>query len=55
MIVDSLVQPPLKIGIPHIDEMITSQYTASGNFMLYENAKDLASYVFIRCHFVVSL
>jgi hypothetical protein len=52
MIVDSLIQSSLEIGIPHIHEVIASQYAADNNFMLDENADDLAPYVFIRCHFV---
>ena len=52
MIIDSPIQSSLEIGIPHIDEMIASQYAADNNFMLYENADDLAPDVFISCHVV---
>src|SRR5215510_3988629 len=48
MIVDSLVQSSLEIGIPHIDEMIASQDAARKDFMLHEDAEYLASYFFIR-------
>src|SRR2546428_10542326 len=49
-IFDRLVQPSLEIAISHIDEMIASKYAARTNFMLHENAEDLASYFFIGCH-----
>jgi len=49
-ILDGVVQASLKIGISHIDEIIASKHAARANFMLHENAEDLASYVFIRCH-----
>ena len=52
MIIDSPIQSSLESGIPHIDEMIASQYAADNNFMLYENADDLAPDVFISCHVV---
>jgi len=42
----------LEIGISHIDEVIASKYAARTNFMLHENAEDLASYFFIRCHVI---
>src|SRR5207245_9262295 len=32
--------------------MIASKYAARTNFMLHENAEDLASYFFIRCHVI---
>src|SRR2546429_7521930 len=51
-IFDCLVQPSLEIGISHIDEMIASKYAARTNFMLHENAEDLAPYLFIRCHVI---
>jgi hypothetical protein len=41
----------LEIGIPHIHEMIASQYAADNNFTLDKNAEDLVPYGFIRCHF----
>ena len=52
MIVNGLVQSSLEIGIPHIDEMVPSQYAASNNLTFDENAEYLASYFFIRCHSV---
>jgi hypothetical protein len=55
MILHSLIQPSLKIGISDIDEMITSQYAAGDNLMLHKNAKDLSAYVFIGCHLVLQL
>jgi hypothetical protein len=51
-IFDGFVQPSTKIGISHIDEIIASKYAARTNFVLHENAEDLASYFFIRCHVV---
>jgi hypothetical protein len=51
-IFDGFVQPSTKIGISHIDEIIASKYAARANFMLHENAEDLAPYFFIRCHVV---
>jgi hypothetical protein len=51
-ILDGLVQPSLEIGISHLDEMIASKYAARTNFVLHENAEDLASYFFIRCHVI---
>src|SRR5262245_5032807 len=51
MIVDSLIQSSLEIGIPHIDEMVTPQDATRNDFVLYEDAEYLASYFFIRCHF----
>jgi len=33
----------LEIGISHIDEMIASKYAARTDFVLHENAEDLAS------------
>src|SRR5437867_9172078 len=32
--------------------MIASKYAARTNFMLHENAEDLAPYLFIRCHVI---
>jgi hypothetical protein len=32
--------------------MIASKYAARANFVLHENAEDLASYFFIRCHVI---
>src|SRR5258705_8593163 len=52
LIVNGLVQSSLEIGIPHIDEMVPSQYAASSNLTFDENAEYLASYFFIRCHSV---
>ncbi|MGA7487243.1 MAG: hypothetical protein WBW74_09960, partial [Xanthobacteraceae bacterium] len=43
-IFDGLVQSSAKIGISHIDEMISSKYAVRTNFVLHENAEDLASY-----------
>src|SRR5215813_2973804 len=51
-IFERLIQPSLEIGISHIDEMIASKYAARTNFVLHENAEDLASYFFIRCHVI---
>jgi hypothetical protein len=51
-IFDGFVQPSTKIGISYIDEIIASKYPARTNFVLHENAEDLASYFFIRCHVV---
>src|SRR5207249_3778184 len=50
MIVDSLIQASLEIGIPHIDEMIASKDATRNDFMLHGDAEYLASYFFIRCH-----
>src|SRR5437867_8174848 len=52
MIVNSLIQSSLEIGIPHIDEMIASQDATDSNLMLDENAEDLTPYFFVRCHLV---
>jgi hypothetical protein len=49
-IFDGLVQPSTEIGISHIEEVIASKHAARRNFVLHENAEDLASYFFIRCH-----
>src|SRR5262249_27305678 len=38
-----------------IDEIIASKYAARTNFVLHENAEDLASYFFIRCHVKINL
>ena len=54
-IFDGFVQPSTKVGISHVDEIIASKYPARTNFMLHENAEDLASYFFIRCHVVYPL
>src|SRR5438105_5014871 len=51
-IFDSLVQPALEIGIPHIDEIIASKHAARRNSVMHKNAEDLASYIFIRCHVI---
>jgi len=51
-IFNGLVQPSLEIGVSHIDEMIASKYAARTNFVLYENAEDLAPYFFIGCHVI---
>jgi hypothetical protein len=42
----------MEIGVSHIDEMIASKYAARTNFVLYENAEDLAPYFFIGCHVI---
>jgi hypothetical protein len=42
----------LEIGVSHIDEMIASKYAARTNFVLYENAEDLAPYFLIGCHVI---
>lgn len=55
MVADSFVQSSLEIGVPHIDEMIASQYAAGGDSMLHENAEYLESYFLIRLHFVASV
>jgi hypothetical protein len=49
-IFDGLVQPSTEIGISHIEEIIASKHAARSNFVLHENAEDLASYFVIRCH-----
>src|SRR5262245_21677115 len=49
-IFDGLVQPSTEIGISHIEEIVASKHAARSNFVLHENAEDLASYFFIRCH-----
>ena len=51
-IFDGFVQTSTEIGISHIDEIIASKYAARTNLVLHENAEDLASYFFIRCHVV---
>jgi hypothetical protein len=51
-IFDGLVQPSLEIGISHVGEIIASKYAARTNFVLPENAEDLAPYFFIRCHII---
>jgi len=51
-IFDGFAQPSTEIGISHVDEIIASKYAARTNFMLHENAEDLPSYFFIRCHVV---
>jgi hypothetical protein len=53
MIFNGFIQTSLKIGIPHIHEMIASKYTARNNSMLHENTEDLAPYFVIRYHLVV--
>jgi len=42
----------LEIRISHIDEIIASKYAARANFVLHENAEDLASYFIIRSHVI---
>src|SRR5262245_45949642 len=49
-IFDGFVQPSTKIGISHIEEIIAPKHAARTNFVLHENAEDLATYFFIRCH-----
>src|SRR5438132_6784820 len=51
-IFDGFAQPSTEIGISHVDEIIASKYAARINFMLHENAENLPSYFFIRCHVV---
>src|SRR5215475_7394008 len=51
-ILDGLVQPSLEIGISHVDEIIASKHAARTNFVLHENAEDLAPYFFIRSHVI---
>jgi hypothetical protein len=51
-IFDGFAQPATEIGISHVDEIIASKYAARTNFMLHENAENLPSYFFIRCHVV---
>src|SRR5215469_12648976 len=51
-IFDGLVQPSLEIGISHVHEIIASKYASRTNFVLHENAENLASYFFIRCHVI---
>ncbi len=51
-IFNGLVQPSLEIGVSHIYEVIASKYAARTNFVLYENAEDLAPYFFIGCHVI---
>ncbi len=51
MIFNGTIQSSLKIGIPHVDEMVASKKTTGNNSMPRENTEDLACYFFIRCHF----
>jgi hypothetical protein len=51
-IFNGLVQPSLKIGISHIDEIVASKHAARANLVLHENSEDLAPYFFIRCHVI---
>ena len=55
MVANSLIQSSLEIGVPHINEMITSQYAAGSDSMLHENAEYLESYFLIRLHFAASV
>jgi len=50
-ILDSLLQTSLEISIPHSHKMIASKYTVRKHSMFHENAKDLAPYFVISCHF----
>jgi hypothetical protein len=47
-ILDRLVQPTLKISIPHTHEVIASKYAEWANFILNENLEDLACDAFVR-------
>jgi hypothetical protein len=42
----------LEISISHVHEIIASKYAARTNLVLHENAEDLASCFFVRCHVI---
>ena len=47
-IFDRLVQPTLKISVPHTHEVIASKYAEWANVILNENPEDLARGAFVR-------